>query len=82
MSPHNVAIYGGLTALATFDRTELFKLVISSSQFKVFLLAGQGKIVIRKTMFFPILSDPEPGSVLDLDFSQLDPDRIELLILG
>ena len=35
MSPHNVAIYGGLTALATFDRTELFKLVISSSQFKV-----------------------------------------------
>jgi len=37
MSPHNVAIYGGLTALATFDRQELFKLVISSSQFKLFL---------------------------------------------
>jgi len=37
MSPHNVAIYGGLTALATFDRAELFKLVISSSQFKLFL---------------------------------------------
>jgi COP9 signalosome complex subunit 1 len=35
MSPQNVAVYGGLTALATFDRTELFKLVISSSQFKV-----------------------------------------------
>ena len=35
MSPHNVAMYGGLTALATFDRAELFKLVISSSQFKV-----------------------------------------------
>jgi COP9 signalosome complex subunit 1 len=35
MSPHNVAVYGGLAALATFDRTELFKLVISSSQFKV-----------------------------------------------
>ncbi|XP_023341519.1 COP9 signalosome complex subunit 1 [Eurytemora carolleeae] len=37
MSPHNVAMYGGLTALATFDRAELFKLVISSSQFKLFL---------------------------------------------
>ena len=35
MSPHNVAVYGGLTALATFDRAELHKLVISSSQFKV-----------------------------------------------
>jgi len=37
MSPHNVAVYGGLTALATFDRAELHKLVISSSQFKLFL---------------------------------------------
>jgi len=37
LSPHNVAIYGGLTALATFDRTELLKQVISSSQFKLFL---------------------------------------------
>jgi len=37
MSPNNVAIYGGLTALATFDRTELLKLVLSSSQFKLFL---------------------------------------------
>ena len=27
MSPNNVAIYGGLTALATFDRTELLKQV-------------------------------------------------------
>lgn len=37
MSPNSVAIYGGLTALATFDRTELLKQVISSSQFKLFL---------------------------------------------
>jgi hypothetical protein len=56
MSPHNVAIYGGLTALATFDRTELFKLVISSSQFKVlshlyFLLAELGKIVVWKAKY-------------------------------
>jgi len=37
MSPNNVAMYGGLTALATFDRQELFKQVLSSSQFKLFL---------------------------------------------
>jgi hypothetical protein len=58
MSPHNVAIYGGLTALATFDRTELFKLVISSSQFKVshsdFLLAELGKIVRKAELWIRI----------------------------
>ena len=37
ISPNNVAIYGGLTALATFDRAELHKQVISSAQFKLFL---------------------------------------------
>lgn len=37
MSPNNVAVYGGLCALATFDRQELQKLVISSSSFKLFL---------------------------------------------
>ena len=37
MSANNVAIYGGLTALATFDRAELHKQVISSAQFKLFL---------------------------------------------
>jgi len=37
LSPNNVAIYGGLTALATFDRSELHKQVISSAQFKLFL---------------------------------------------
>ena len=32
MSPNNVAIYGGLTALATFDRTELLKQVGEQNQ--------------------------------------------------
>ncbi|XP_076153998.1 COP9 signalosome complex subunit 1-like [Alosa pseudoharengus] len=37
LSPSNVAVYGGLCALATFDRRELQKNVISSSSFKLFL---------------------------------------------
>lgn len=37
MSPNNVAMYGGLCALATFDRQELQKNVIASSSFKLFL---------------------------------------------
>lgn len=37
LSASNVAMYGGLTALATFSRQELQKLVISSSSFKLFL---------------------------------------------
>lgn len=37
ISPNNVAIYGGLCALATFDRNELHKNVITSSSFKLFL---------------------------------------------
>ncbi|XP_063961779.1 COP9 signalosome complex subunit 1-like isoform X1 [Lytechinus pictus] len=37
MSPNNVAMYGGLCALASFDRQELQKNVISSSSFKLFL---------------------------------------------
>lgn len=37
ISPSNVAFYGGLCALATFDRQELQKNVISSSSFKQFL---------------------------------------------
>jgi len=37
MSAHNVAVYGGLTALATFERADLIKLVLSNSQFKLFL---------------------------------------------
>jgi COP9 signalosome complex subunit 1 len=37
LSPNNVAVYGGLTALATFDREELYKNIISSASFKLFL---------------------------------------------
>lgn len=37
ISPNNVAVYGGLCALASFDRQELQKKVLSSSSFKLFL---------------------------------------------
>lgn len=37
LSGSNVALYGGLCALATFDRAELQKQVIFSSSFKLFL---------------------------------------------
>lgn len=37
LSASNVTMYGGLCALATFDRQELQKLVIHSSSFKLFL---------------------------------------------
>jgi len=37
LNANNVAIYGGLCALATFDRNELYKEVISSASFKLFL---------------------------------------------
>ncbi|RZF36031.1 hypothetical protein LSTR_LSTR005847 [Laodelphax striatellus] len=37
ISPSNIAMYGGLCALATFDRSELQKNVIFSSSFKLFL---------------------------------------------
>ncbi|KAI8512254.1 PREDICTED: COP9 signalosome complex subunit 1-like [Branchiostoma belcheri] len=49
LSPSNVAIYGGLCALATFDRQELQKNVISSSSFKQFLeLEPQLRDIILK----------------------------------
>jgi len=37
LSANNVAIYGGLCALASFDRNELHKNIISNSAFKLFL---------------------------------------------
>jgi len=37
MSTQNIATYGGLCALATLDRVELYKQVITSSSFKLFL---------------------------------------------
>uniref|UniRef100_A0A2K6T1C2 COP9 signalosome complex subunit 1 n=1 Tax=Saimiri boliviensis boliviensis TaxID=39432 RepID=A0A2K6T1C2_SAIBB len=45
----NVAVYGGLCALATFDRQELQRNVISSSSFKLFLeLEPQVRDIIFK----------------------------------
>lgn len=37
LAPSDIAIYGGICALATFDRQELHKKVLSSSSFKQFL---------------------------------------------
>ncbi|XP_003383480.1 PREDICTED: COP9 signalosome complex subunit 1-like [Amphimedon queenslandica] len=37
LSPYTIAVYGGLCALASFDRQELYTKVISSSSFKLFL---------------------------------------------
>jgi len=37
ISPHDIAIYGGICSLATFDRQDLQKRVLSSSSFKQFL---------------------------------------------
>ncbi|XP_051491052.1 COP9 signalosome complex subunit 1 [Apus apus] len=49
LSPSNVAVYGGLCALATFDRQELQRNVISSSSFKLFLeLEPQVRDIIFK----------------------------------
>jgi len=49
LSPSNVAIFGGLCALATYDRHELQKNVISSSSFKLFLeLEPQLRDIIHK----------------------------------
>lgn len=49
MSPNNVAVYGGLCALATFDRQELQRHVIGSSSFKLFLeLEPQVRDIIHK----------------------------------
>jgi COP9 signalosome complex subunit 1 len=37
LAPQDIAIYGGLTALATFDRQELKKKVLDNTEFKNFL---------------------------------------------
>ena len=70
ISPNNVAIYGGLTALATFDRAELFKQVISSTQFKLFLeLEPQLRDVIQ--CFYDSRYNTQHGS--NLHWSPLCP---------
>jgi len=49
LSAHDVAIYGGLCALATFDREDLYKKVLSSSSFKQFLeLQPQLRDILHK----------------------------------
>ena len=67
MSPNNVAIYGGLTALATFDRTELLKQVVSK-QNRVFCLSHNFKYlpkVISSTQFKLFLElEPQLREVL------------------
>ena len=49
----NVATYGGLCALATFERSELHKQVITSSTFKLFLELDPQ---LREVLFKEILS--------------------------
>jgi len=73
LSPNNVAIYGGLTALATFDRPELYKQVISSAQFKLFLeLEPQLREVIqcfydsRYGQCLKLLEDMKDNLLLDI----------------
>ena len=56
MSAHNVAVYGGLTALATFERADLIKLVLSNSQFKVCSF----KLNFKLTEFFKVPLPPSP----------------------
>ncbi|XP_064632746.1 COP9 signalosome complex subunit 1-like [Lineus longissimus] len=49
LSPNNVATYGALCALASFDRQELQKNVLASSSFKLFLeLEPQLRDIIHK----------------------------------
>jgi len=73
MSAHNVAVYGGLTALATFDRADLIKLVLSNSQFKLFLeLEPQLREVIqcfydsRYGQCLKLLSELKDNFLLDM----------------
>ena len=60
VSPHNVAIYGGLTALATFDRTELLKQVISSSQFKASCRNQNGPVCSNSIPILQLFLELEP----------------------
>lgn len=77
LSPNNVAIYGGLTALATFGRSELYKSVISSSSFKLFLeLEPQLREAISKFYHsqydkcLKILADIKDNLLLDIYLAQ------------
>ena len=73
LSSNNVALYGGLCALATYDRNELLKDVISSASFKLFLeLEPQLRDAISKfynSMYakcLTILGDIKDNLLLDI----------------
>lgn len=76
ISPHNVAVYGGLCALASFDRQELRTKVLSSSSFKLFLeLDPQVRDVLHKFYesqyagCLKILDDIKDNFLLDMYLS-------------
>ncbi|XP_054164018.1 COP9 signalosome complex subunit 1-like [Oppia nitens] len=77
VSANNVAIYGGLCALATFDRMELQKNIISNSAFKLFLeLEPQLRDAITKfhdskyASSLSILDELKDNLLLDLYLAQ------------
>ncbi|CAB4013176.1 COP9 signalosome complex subunit 1 [Paramuricea clavata] len=76
ISAHDVAVYGGLCALATFDRQELRTKVLSNSSFKLFLeLDPQIRDVLHKfyesqyASCLKILDDIKDNFRLDLYLS-------------
>jgi COP9 signalosome complex subunit 1 len=73
ISCNNIAIYGGLCALATFDRQELQKNVISSASFKLFLeLETQIRDIVFKfyeskyAQCLKLLNDMRDNLLLDI----------------
>ncbi|XP_001628909.2 COP9 signalosome complex subunit 1 [Nematostella vectensis] len=77
LSSNNVAIYGGLCALASFDRQELQKKVLSSSSFKLFLeLEPQLRDVLYKfhesqyATCLKLLDDLKDNFMLDMYLAQ------------
>lgn len=73
ISCNNIAIYGGLCALATFDRQELQKNVISSTSFKLFLeLETQIRDIVFKfyeskyAQCLKLLNDMRENLLLDI----------------
>lgn len=76
ISPHNVAVYGGLCALASFDRQELRTKVLSNNSFKLFLeLDPQVRDVLHKFYesqyagCLKILDDIKENFLLDMYLS-------------
>ncbi|KAK3734538.1 hypothetical protein QZH41_010394, partial [Actinostola sp. cb2023] len=77
LSANNVAIYGGLCALASFDRQELQKKVLCSSSFKLFLeLEPQLRDILYKfnesqyAMCLKLLDDLKDNFMLDVYLAQ------------